>query len=179
MKKTLTFILVLSACLMSLSASAELQGKAPSPAVSAADFDFRSAPWPSPLKSGGRHILPVAESAKQVRRAPGHAPSNLKGSILSSKSTTMGYGVYTVPQNDGMSFELIAPNVVAEYGGVKIGDVYYTAQLADYYGNKLSRVQKWDMNTWEPLSDEFSNAFTILASDVAYDPVTGNVYGCF
>ena len=180
MKRTLTFILVLSACLMSM-ASAERQGKALSPAdaPAAADFDFRSAPWPSPLKSGGRHILSVSGSAKQVRRAPGHAPSNLKGSILSSKSTTMGYGVYTVPQNDGMSFELIAPNVVAEYGGVKIGDVYYTAQLVDYYGNKLSRVQKWDMNAWEPLSDEFSNAFTILASDVAYDPVTGNVYGCY
>jgi len=109
----------------------------------------------------------------------GVAPSNLKGCVLQSADQSKVIGIYEIPQQKNRDFKLVAPYVVAPYGGVKVGDIYYAAQIQEFYGNVLYMVEKWDTNTWESIDQQYTGSPTIMASDLAYDSTTGNVYGCF
>lgn len=112
-------------------------------------------------------------------RAKGVAPANLMGCVLRSDTPGFVIGIHSIPQKDKGQFERIAPYVVAPYGGVKVGDRYYAAQMMEFYGNFAYMVETWDTNTWTSLGQEYVGTPSMMASAAVYDPTTDKVYGCY
>lgn len=143
--------------------------------------DMRPALPASPFKTAAPRNVKWGGTPLRVTatRVPGIAPANLKGCVLQSSSADHVIGIYSVPQNDKMSFSLVAPYVVAPYGGVKAGDRYYAAQIQDLYGNTLYMVETWDTSTWTSLSQEYYPSAEFMASAAVYDPTTEKIYGSY
>lgn len=88
------------------------------------------------------------------------------------------YGMYSVPQAAGETFEMIQPEVNASYGGVEIDGRYYSIEYFDYGFFAFSSVTVYDTETWESI-DFVDVEMGMLALDLAADPETGLAYGCF
>lgn len=143
--------------------------------------DMRPALPASPFKTAASRSIKWGGTPLRVtaNRVPGVAPANLKGCVLQSTSADRVIGIYSIPQNDKMEFSLVAPYVVAPYGGVKAGDLYYAAQMQDLYGNTLYMVETWDTSTWTSVSQEYYPSPEFMASAAVYDPTTGKIYGSY
>lgn len=113
-----------------------------------------------------------------------HYVPKFYGSIVSDdgdivKRPKFRFGLYEFPALHQEKFTLKADNLLARYGGVRIGDVYYNvcewgpSHAPTYY------MRKFDINTWEKIEEiELKNA-SLYSDCVAADPSTGYVYGCF
>lgn len=83
-------------------------------------------------------------------------------------------GIYSFP-NEG-NFQLtpikIGTTLCSKGGGTYGEGKYYSLELKG--DNKIYRV--FNANTW---MEEYSTTFALAASDLAYDPVSKKIYGCF
>ena len=104
----------------------------------------------------------------------------LRGCVVASASFSYVPGLYTVPTTAGGSFEMVAPDVMADYGGWNDGSgKYYAASVMDWgMGFVSPELYVYDTNTWEQI-DYIQGEYSILATDCAEDPTTGSVYGCY
>lgn len=102
------------------------------------------------------------------------------GSIVAS-SVGLTPGLYRIPMgisNDTFSEIFEGPR--ASGGGVQVDNIYYSTYyytVWDYYVFVI--VESWDMETGERLDSRNATSFTILATDVSYDPQSKNIYGCY
>ena len=90
------------------------------------------------------------------------------------------YGVYSImPSTDKAMTEVaLDKNMCANGGGVLIGDSYYVLYYF-YLGEfEYTRLRQYDIHTWEEIN-MIDTTIEHVSNDMTYDPVTGNVYGCF
>lgn len=123
------------------------------------------------------------------RRVEGSTPAigavTYSDLMYDAEDASVYFGMYSVP-TDGASnnIEMIANvPVLAEYdiyGATICGDAYYAVAVEDWWGYTFVSVLKFDPETWELIETIDCGMDTELrATDMAYDPITGLVYGCF
>lgn len=83
-----------------------------------------------------------------------------------------------IPTSDGQKFEVIVEEVNAIDGGTAVDDIYYAAYHTEYYGEYQLYINGYDTKTGERVSQRYGDA-SGEATDVAYNPVDGKIYGCF
>lgn len=95
------------------------------------------------------------------------------------ESTGSHYGMYTFT-TPTYSNTLVAEDeyLTANGGGVLVGDVYYCVYTYQFYGFTFAYLEKYNANTWENIGEKSVNKQSI-STDMAYDPITEKVYGCF
>lgn len=92
------------------------------------------------------------------------------------------YGLYSVPSNDGNSIklEVRSNNIKANGGGVYVDGRYYLVDFSRYNYDGTVSFRVFDVdNDWKLVSEQNIKTYSNVASDLAYDPTTDNIYGCF
>ncbi len=123
---------------------------------------------------GIRHL--VAKAPAAADRLPAMA-----GSVTAADSWPYDnppIGVYSLPGAAGQNFRLLGEGPDATGGGVAIDGKYYCVNYYTLSGYYISKVYCYDMETWKLLKSGDGEA-GLIATDVALDPTTGNVYGFF
>lgn len=92
------------------------------------------------------------------------------------------FGIYSLPANDATQMKSVKldDNLSAFGGGVYVDGRYYMVDYSpyDYDGTVSYRVYDVDAG-WRLIEERHLNTYTSVASDLAYDPTTDRVYGCF
>ena len=100
--------------------------------------------------------------------------TTIYGSIISSYEWVgeSHAGLYSFNTEGGAVFTpvKIEPGLCAQGGGVYAGHAYYSFSVDD------NTLYVYDADTWEQTA---AYPTDIAALDLAYDPTTGNIYGCF
>ena len=122
--------------------------------------------------------LPCSENAL----AAGQVSPDLKlrGSVISTWSFMNFPGLYYVPCTpDGVFEQIEGASIVAEYGAYDDGNGrYYVGWLEDWGVISFPHLSVYNTDTWEEF--EWPDCdHSILCTDNAVDPVTGDVYGCY
>lgn len=122
----------------------------------------------------------LKQRSNAPRRYVSSSPVALNACVIYSDTwgNTPVYGMYSVPQAAGETFEMIQAGVTANRGGVEIGGQYYSMEYFDYGFFVISNVVVYDSETWEVL-DYLDAEIGLMSTDMAADPVTGYAYGCF
>lgn len=129
-----------------------------------------------------KFVAQGARGAKaHVRRvaADSVAMPKIIGNVIYSK-TLKSYGMYEIQTSETGAFKQLQTNVNATNGGVCVDGVYYAVVGSPYGFNKYKvKVNSYDADTWDLIESRTNEDAGLIADDVAYDPVTGRVYGCF
>lgn len=89
------------------------------------------------------------------------------------------FGIYNMPTLHQMPLNLVADNLQARYGAVRIGDLYYNVTEWGPSYQPTYYLRKYDIHTWE-LKEEITLKDPSLYADcMAVDPTTEYIYGCF
>lgn len=92
------------------------------------------------------------------------------------------FGIYSLPANDATQIKSVKldDNLSAFGGGVYVDGRYYMVDYSpyDYDGTVSFRVYDVDAG-WRLIEERHLTTYTSVASDLAYDPTTDRVYGCF
>lgn len=84
-------------------------------------------------------------------------------------------GLFTVPTSTSMSFERMLPDEInATYGGVAIGDLYYTCHKTSFMGYTFVYYDGYSLTTGQPM---FSTSASYPSVTLTYDPVSEHAYG--
>ena len=84
-------------------------------------------------------------------------------------------GLFTVPTSTSMTFERMLPDEInATYGGVAIGDLYYTCHKNSFMGYTFVYYDGYSLTTGQPM---FSTSASYPSVTLTYDPVSEHVYG--
>lgn len=102
----------------------------------------------------------------------------LVGCLIYTGNPNTPFGVYEVPTNGSSDITLLSSSSTAQGGGVIFDGKYYTVDYYKMYGTFYVTVFVYDIETWE-LEGVYDGDVSIVANDMAYDPVTGKVYGSF
>jgi archaellum component FlaF (FlaF/FlaG flagellin family) len=120
------------------------------------------------------------KSATSARRREVAESVNLVGSVSYTDNYDMDFGVYKLPTNDEQDFVLYGPTNLRAMTGYEDGQGHYIAYYVEnYYGTiNASSIYIYDTTDWSLISskDVPSN---MQAFDIALDPTTGDVYGCY
>lgn len=91
-------------------------------------------------------------------------------------------GIYSLPANDATQMKSVKldDNLSAFGGGVYVDGRYYMVDYSpyDYDGTVSFRVYDVDAG-WRLVEERHLATYSSVASDLAYDPTTDRVYGCF
>lgn len=123
--------------------------------------------------------LPGSQKHQQAGKKQIESVPTIYGSIISSKagddgSAANGKGMWTF--NAGGPVKRLNTNGNAQYGGAPLDNGSYYAVMRSgsrYY------IDKFTISTWKRATHTSLSSTQIAASDVAYDPTSGWVYGCF
>ena len=109
-------------------------------------------------------------------------PVTLYGCVIASDNSSWSKpGIYSFPSDKGYPFTSVAADVNVYGGGTIAGDEYF----AIYYWEEGNLIQLpvtltvYDVNTWKVNRAYSCSAITGIATDLAYDHHTQNIYGCF
>lgn len=126
----------------------------------------------------------TAKAKKAPSRAAGADQAVIRTAILSKDSwitnAKQDFGMYEYPLS-GYNSTCIGLNadLDANGGGAYIGDgKYFSSNYLIYYGMTLVNHYITDANTGTTISRISGNAAN-LARDLAYDHISGKLYGCF
>lgn len=130
-----------------------------------------------------RQSRPVSQPLYQpasMRVADKSGLPAIYGSVIAANSwqSTDKVGIYRLPTSEGGKFEMIAAGPDANYGGVLAGDTYYCTSSMSKFGMEFVKVASYDAATWESKANRTASVSN-KATDLAYDPESGKVYGCF
>lgn len=127
-----------------------------------------------------RYLMPSAQQRKAPARAAQLSDGlELRGSIVSTYSFMHFTGYYKIPYTADGEFEQIAA-IEANYAAWDDGQGnMYVGGLQDWgMGFTIPELYVYSTDTWEE-TDYIDCDFTILGTDNATDPTTGDVYGCY
>lgn len=128
---------------------------------------------------------PAVKLRRERREVPASvtpAGSTLIGTFYSYENVGRS-GLYEIPTDGSQPENLLAEDVDGMFGGVVADGKYYACYA---YGIEfgfpndylMPCVNVYDTKTWE-LEDEIFMDWQFMAYDLAYDDLTGNIYGCF
>lgn len=100
---------------------------------------------------------------------------NLLGSVIYSDDFSMnGAGLFTIPTNSSQEFERLFLYANAEYGGVLVGDTYFTCENYYYpWGGSNISYTGYDISTGK---DYFEAKGVYYTYSMTYDLTTSTVY---
>ncbi len=104
------------------------------------------------------------------------------GAIFADDWTTdyQPVGIYSFEKTDGATLrdEAVGDDYVVTGGGVYANGKYHFVTYMNFMGMVLANLYTCDISNWQ-----IERALPVqpgsIAQDMAYDPTTGNVYGCF
>lgn len=140
-----------------------------------------SQPIPSKrLLSSDTHVfgdMPVRQGMRVMpRNVPGVDQTlNICGSLLDQ--TNPGMYTYNLKSNS-FSPMAVSDELFANGNGFLMGDTYYCFNVEKFYSSYFIYVYKYDINTWTRLGSGYA-WYENTPTDLDYDPVSKNVYGCF
>lgn len=174
--------------LLAIGATALLSGSA----LAAPPQPVKQTPTTNRLFSRGHQIASPA-TYKAIMRAPGagfisvaSAATDPKlptiiGGMLDSRlwETNSGtYGLYEFPATDGQPFRFIRSGIFPNGGGVEADGVYYSCEVEESTDGVSIMIRAYDTETWRNTRSFSPNEYSFIATDVAHDPLTGQIYGC-
>lgn len=84
-------------------------------------------------------------------------------------------GYYSIGE-DGTT-RLIQKGPNAKYGGVRIGNIYYTVYYSSFFGQAYIKVKGYDVETWDVVAEINTDDKRLIApGGIAFDPVSGFCY---
>jgi hypothetical protein len=104
----------------------------------------------------------------------------LYGCRIASKQSADGVGPLAtgmIKFNSGTDATQLNTTALFKYGGAPLSDGNYYGMRVTNTGKKY--LDKFPMTTWKRASQTSLSSVSMLASDVAYDPTSDMVYGCF
>ena len=118
---------------------------------------------------------------KKMPKAGGDKPLTVFGTMAGNSTwgdkTQYGMYTFTAPAYTSTLVKQ-EDDLVANGGGVLVGDTYYLTNFYTYYGYNFVYFERYNPETWEFLGDTKASMQEV-ATDLAYDPITDKVYGCF
>lgn len=130
---------------------------------------------------GSRSLL-----EKNVSRAPSRVTSEeagrIYGGVIYADDWTQDnqpVGIYSFPISDGsgMRTEAVGEDFVVS-GGVYVDGQYHYVTYMAFMGMTFANLNTCDTETWT-ITRSLPVKSGAIPQDMAYDPTTGNVYGCF
>lgn len=106
------------------------------------------------------------------------------GSVIYADSWTQEnapIGIYSFPSSPNLTLSEITINSLLSVngGGVYVDGKYHYVEFFSFLGITIANYHTFDTETWEEIGEGIPVDKTSIASDLAFDPVTLNVYGCF
>lgn len=92
------------------------------------------------------------------------------------------YGIYSVPPTDGSAIKLVkaGKQYHAIGGGVYVDGRYYLVDYSTLQTEGAVYFRTYDVaDGWKLLREEPLSSLESIASDLTYDPVTDQIFGCF
>ncbi len=144
-----------------------------------------------PAKTSLLTTRPMGSATTKKQSTPGSllrsvaatAPT-LYGSVIYADSWTSDnapYGIYSFPANSNTTFTAVhlGNNFEANGGGTYINGKYCFINYFDFNGQTYINYYVYDTETWDLVNAIQSLPTSAIASDMSYDPVTKQIYGCF
>lgn len=105
----------------------------------------------------------------------------LVGGVIKPKDNSFKGGIYTIPSDGTTSMTLGVADIKPNGGGVLAGGKYYSMSYRlGFWGDLNVTYKVFDATTWDcEKTQSFSNDWSAVAMDMAYDTTDGKVYGCF
>ncbi len=125
----------------------------------------------SPAKSSGLRVKAPYRAASLAEAA--NLPV-LYGTVLTRDGYATSGGLYTIPTNSSQKFTQLFKYAKAEYGGVLLGDWYFTCE---YYPSPWSASILYTGYNMETGSDDLWINGAYYTYSMTYDATTSNVYG--
>ena len=104
------------------------------------------------------------------------------GAIYADTWTTdnQPVGIYAFDKNDGSTLQPVklGDEYVVTGGGCFANGKYYYTSYMTFMGMIMAQMYVVNFETWEIERDAYVETGAV-AQDMAYDPTTGNAYGCF
>ena len=186
-KKLLSALSALTLMAITIAVAAPVTDSAPArlratkaPKSSVARYQSSTSPHMTRIASGQVEIPAPGSMPGGMRRVDGQ-DLDLRGCVTYSDNHRTPEGINRIPTTGDGTFSLLAADINASHGGVEVGGVYYAAYaLSGLWGGKTPIIKAYDSETWQELTDySVTPTIGMLATDVAYDPTTGKVYGCY
>ena len=126
-----------------------------------------------------RFAVPAAGKRKAPTRSPLAENLELRGSVVSTYSFMHMPGYYKIPSTADGEFEQLG-DIQANYAAWDDGQgKMYVGGMQDWgMGFVIPELYVYSTDTWEEI-DGLECDFTIIGTDNATDPTTGDVYGCY
>lgn len=145
------------------------------PRLTVGERSFRS--FPSSIS------MPQANRRDVIRDVSSSDGARIFGCVIYSSAWTQDnqpMGMYSFDKTDGstLSAEMLGESYIATGGGVYADGKYYFVSYMDFMGMYIATLYVCDFETWE-IEANIPVSVGAVAQDMTYDPVTGNVYGCF
>jgi len=132
--------------------------------------------------AGGTRLRSEAGAPLRTRtNAQMQHPVIYGGVIMTDDPDWADWGIYEIPTSDDGEFTRVArgDEGANRGGGVGTNDTYYSVRYFAFYGMEYIQAKFYDLNTWQ-LEDNLKVLDReLMAYDLSYDPVSGNIYGCF
>lgn len=124
---------------------------------------------------------PVRIAYPKKFSAPSAAAQNMPKIIGYVSYSDNGFDgkVCEIPTADGQSFNVLVESVNADDGGTGIDNTYYAAYHTSSYGEYQIYINSYDLTTGAKKGQTLYGKPSCEATDVAYNPADGKVYGCF
>lgn len=131
---------------------------------------------------GSRTLVEPRDYFKVPSHVTSEEAGRIYGGMIYSDQWTaqqQDVGIYSFPVTDGSALrsEILGSDHVVQ-GGVYANGNYYFISYMSFMGMVFADLHTCDFETWE-ITRSLPVSVGSVPQDMAYDPTTGNVYGCF
>lgn len=135
-------------------------------------------------------VQPLTQALNKVHEKTAKLQSNasndidLRGYVTNSASwgfeKPIMYGFYSIPQTSPGELGLLAAAEYIVHSGYDDGEgTFYSTYFMEQWYDKVYYMVTFDTETWKATGAKMMGDYSLMATDVALDPVTGDVYGCY
>ncbi len=128
------------------------------------------------FKAPQSRFITVAEATDEAV-----LPVTIIGGMIDSESwteTIKPYGLYKLPAKASEPFEYIRSDIYPNGGGVESDGVYYATEVSESGDGVSIIIRAYDTETWRNTRSFSPDDYSMIATDVAKDPLSGQIYGC-
>ena len=134
----------------------------------------------SPVHTTAYKSIMKAPQAKYINVSKAEAGTKIPaiiGGLLDSYSG-LTYGLYQLPDHEGGEFTFIRNGIYPNGGGVAADGYYHSCEVEEGTEGVDIIIRTYDMDTWRNTRSFSPSDYSFIATDVAHDPITGQIYGC-
>lgn len=127
------------------------------------------------LKAPVAHYVSVADATGN------ELPCTIIGGMIDSgswDSSVKSAGLYQLPAKDGDPFVFVRSDIYPNGGGVEADGNYYSCEVSESSDGVDIIIRAYDTETWRNTRSFSPSDYSFIATDVAHDPLTGEIYGC-